>query len=250
MPNTRDDSWGFFVAMGYACAFVAVVGFFPTYWGPLASGSFEGALFLHVHGLLFSAWPFFFIAQATTAVRGRFERHRALGYLGISLATAMLFTGIAVSIQGIDAGIGRGFEAQSRAFSIVPLTIVVSFAALVATAIARVRTPDAHMRLMLIASITLLPPAIARLLFLALSPEGAARPGLGEPPAVVFSLLPSLMSDVLILVALVRDWRVRGRPHPAYLYAGAFVLAVQFARVPASSTAAWHSVTTWLLKFS
>jgi hypothetical protein len=236
--------------MGYACAVIAVAGFVPTYWMPVASHSFDGAPILHLHGLLFSAWPIFFILQARSAARGRFERHRAFGYAGISLATAMLFTGIAVSIHAIDGGIARGFETQARAFSIVPLTIVFLFAVLVAAAIGSVRKPDVHMRLMLTATITLLPPAIARVLFWILAPEGSPRPGLGEPPAVAFALVPSFIADLLIGIAFVRDWRMRGQPHAAFIYAGVFVLVVQLARVPFSGTAAWTSVTTWLLRFS
>jgi hypothetical protein len=236
--------------MGYACAIIAIAGFIPTYWVPVASGSFDGQPILHLHGLLFTAWPLFFVIQATLAARGGFERHRALGYCGISLATAMLFTGLAVSIHSIEGGIQRGFEAQSRAFSIVPVTIILTFAALVVAAIANVRRPDVHMRLMLTATIALLTPAIARFLFLAFGPEGASRPGLGPPLPLTLSLLPSGLTDMLLAVPIVRDWRARGWPHAAYLYAAAFIVIVQIARVPFGGTGAWRSVTDWLLAFN
>ncbi len=70
-----------------------------------------------------------------------------------------------------------------------------------------------HMRLMLVASISILPPAVARMLFFFLAPSGSPRPGLGEPPAVMFSLVPHLAADLLLVVAIVHDWRARGRPH-------------------------------------
>jgi len=66
---------------------------------------------------------------------------------------------------------------------------------------------------------------------------------------VAFSLVPNLLADLLIVVAIVHDWRTRGRPHPAYLIAGGALLAVQVVRVPLSGTAAWHAVTDWLLRF-
>jgi hypothetical protein len=236
----------FYVWMAYACASVAIAGFVPTYWAPAITGAFAGAPILHVHGLLFSAWTLLFIAQARSAASGRFEHHRALGLAGVSLATAMLFTGLIVAIKSVDDGIARGFEQQARAASIVPITIILFFAATVTVAIANTRRPDVHMRLMLVASISVLPPAVARMLFFFLAPPGLPRPGLGEPPAVVFSLVPNLAADLLLVVAVVYDWRTRGRPHPTYAIAGVLLLALQFARIPLSGTPAWRAITSWL----
>jgi len=235
--------------MAYACALVAVAGFVPTYWAPVAAGTFGGPPLLHVHGLLFSAWPVLFICQARFAATGRFEHHRTLGFAGISLATAMLFAGVAAVIHTLEGASATAFQFQARAFAIVPLSILLSFAGLVAVAIANVRRPAVHMRLMLAASITLLPPAIARILFLFLAPPGTDAPGQGEPPTVIFALVPSFLANLLIVVAMVHDWRRRGRPHVAYVIAGACIVAVQLARIPLSGTAAWHTVTTALLEF-
>lgn len=109
---------------------------------------------------------------------------------------------------------GPATSAQGRAFSIVPVTILLSFATLVGAAMANVRRPGVHMRLMLVATIGMLPPAIARLIGLV---TGARRPAIGEVPPVAFSLVPNLLADVLIAVAIVHEWRTRGRPHPAWL---------------------------------
>ncbi len=241
-----DDSPQFYVRMAYVCALVAVVGFIPTYWAPVASGSFGGPPLLHLHGLLFSTWPLLFIVQARLAASGHLERHRALGYVGISLVTAMLFAGVAVVIDGLGTSLGKGFE-SARAFTIVPLSILLSFVGLVVAAIANVRRPEVHMRLMAAASVTLLPPAIARILFFLISPEGVAAPGQGEPPTVAFALLPSFLANALIALAMARDWRRIGRPHRAYLWSAACLVAVQLGRIPVSRTVMWHSFTSWLL---
>lgn len=236
----------FYVRMAAAIVFIAVAGFIPTYWAPVARGSFSGAPILHAHGLLFTAWTLVFLAQARFAAAGRFEHHRMLGLAGVSLATAMLLIGIGVSVHSMRGGIAEGFELEARTFSIVPVTIIVFFAAVVAVAIASIRRPEVHMRLMLVATISMLPPALARMVRLL---AGAPPPGMGAPPPVAFSLVPNLLADLLIVVAIVHDWRTRGRPHPAYLIAGGALLAVQVVRVPLSGTAAWHAVTDWLLRF-
>ena len=103
------------------------------------------------------------------------------------------------------------------------------------------------MRLMVVASVSLLTPALGRLVFLFLAPEGTPRPGLGgAPPPVSLSLLPSLLGDLLLVWAMVHDWRARGRPHRVYLIAGAALVAVQVLRVPLSGTPVWHAITHWL----
>ena len=237
----------FFVWMGGACALIAIAGFVPTYWAPVASGRFDGSLVLHLHGLLFSAWPLLFIAQAALAATNRIERHRVLGYVGIALATGMLFAGTIVVVGGLESGIAQGFEPQVRAFSIVPLSILWCFVAAVVAALANVRRPDVHMRLMLVATITLLTPAIARLFILVLAPPGSPGPGIGEPPTVGFALMPSIVTDLLLVVPMVHDWRKHGRPHPIYFVSAFCLLAVQIVRIPLSATPAWHAVTSWLL---
>ena len=253
-PVTRArggaDSPRFYVGMAYACAAVAIVGFIPTYWAPVMTGAFAGSLPLHVHGLLFSAWPLLFMAQARYAAAGRIDHHRALGVAGVVLAASMLVAGLLVAITAIDHGIARGFERQVRAASIVPVTIILFFATTVAVAIGSIRRPAVHKRLMLVASVSLLPPAVARMLFALLAPAGSPMPGSGEPPPVVFSLAPALAADLLLLVAVVHDWRRRGRPHTAFVVAGLLLLTLQIVRIPLSGTALWWTVTNWLLAIS
>lgn len=236
-----------YVRIAWVCAAVAILGFVPSYWLPAATGSFAGSPVLHLHGLLFTAWTLLFVAQARLAAAGRYERHRLLGYAGISVATGMLLLGVMVTVQAIRSASLAGFEQRAREFSIVPITIILFFAGTVAAAIANVRRPDVHMRLMVVASVSLLTPAVARLVFFAFAPEGAPRPGMGgEPPPVPFSLLPSFLGNLVLAAAMVHDWRTRGRPHRVYVIAGAALVAVEVLRVPLSGTAAWHAVTIWL----
>ncbi len=247
-PAAAAASRRFYVSMAWVCAAIAFVGFAPSYWAPVARGTFGGPAILHLHGLLFSAWTILFIVQARLAARERYERHRALGYAGIALATAMLFAGISVAIASMRTGIARGYGEAARGFSIVPLTIILTFELAVAVALANVRRPEVHMRMMLVATIALLPPALARVFTLLFAPPGTGI-GFGyPPPPIAFSLASSLIADLLLVAAMVRDRRTQGRPHPAYLASAAFLVVSQVARVPLASSAAWHGVTSWLLR--
>jgi hypothetical protein len=247
--DSISERW-FYVRMAYACAAVAVIGFTPTYWAPLAMARFPGPALLHFHGLLSTAWMVLFILQARAAAAYRFDQHRALGLAGISLATAVFLTGFMVAIHSINRGAAAGLGVEAQAFAIVPISIIVMFAGAVGTAIATVRRSDVHMRLMLVATIAMLPPAIARVLLLLVTGRSGVNPAEGGFPTVAFALVPSIASDLLLAAAMVHDWRMRGRPHPAYVIAGAVMLAVQIGRIPLSNTALWHGFTTWLIGFA
>jgi hypothetical protein len=228
--------------MAGACALIAFGGFTPTYWARVSSGTFTGAPVVHLHGLLFSLWTIFFIVQTVLAANGRFARHRALGFAGVSLATAMVFVGVITEIHTINLSVAAGTEAEVRGFAVVPLGIIALFACLVAAAIANVARAQIHKRLMLVASITILQPAIARLFAFV---SGAHVDGT-HPPPPMFSLAPGIVADLLLGIAIVYDWRTRGRPHPAYLIAGAISVLMQITRVPLATTQWWHGITVGL----
>ena len=76
--GARCTRW-FYVWMAGACALIAFGGFAPTYWLQLAPGTFIGSPLLHLHALLFSAWPLFFLLQTTFAALGRVEPSSRVG---------------------------------------------------------------------------------------------------------------------------------------------------------------------------
>jgi hypothetical protein len=49
------------------------------------------------------------------------------------------------------------------------------------------------------------------------------------------------------VVAIVHDWRTRGRPHPVYVYGGLALVAVKFLNWPISLTPAWHAFAGGIL---
>jgi hypothetical protein len=244
-----SEHW-FYVRMAYACAAIAVLGFTPTYWAPAAAGRFPGPALLHFHGWLSTAWMLLFILQARAAAAYRFDQHRALGLAGISVATAVFLTGFMVAVHAMNRGAAAGLGSEAQAFAIVPISIIFMFAGAVGTALATVRRSDVHMRLMLVATITMLPPAIARVLLLLVAGRSGVNPSEGGFPTVGFALVPSIASDLLLAAAMIHDWRMRGRPHPVYVIAAAVMLVVQVGRIPLSTTGAWHAFTGWLIRFA
>jgi hypothetical protein len=249
--QTHRRAATFYVGLSTACLAIAVLGFIPTYWLQLAPGTFDGPPLVHVHAVLFSAWPLYFLVQTVLAARGQVARHRAWGLLGVSLATAMVIVGIAVANDVLVTRLEDGYGDRARAFHIVSISMMGLFAVFVATAIACVSRPEIHKRLMVLATSSILPPATARLFFaMSVGIGPGLRPSGGPPRAVDSVLMSAMVADMVILAAIVHDVRTRGRPHPVYVVGGAIVLAVQILRGPLSTTQWWYALADSLARLA
>jgi hypothetical protein len=250
VPSRRPLVSKFYVTMAAIFVAIAFGGFFGTYWLQLARGTFDGSSMMHVHGLLFSLWTLFFLSQALLVANGKLKKHRAWGLLGISLATAMLFTGLAVAIQGLQARLDAGYGDPARAFTIVPVTGILMFAGFVAAAIVNLKRSEWHKRLMLVATVSILQAALARFFFLAATGGGPGmRPGLGPPLPIEKTMAAGVITTLMIVAAMIHDRRSHGRVHPAYWWGLAVTVAVQLLRPVIGYTDAWYRFTDLLLTF-
>ncbi len=237
--------------MAATCFAVGVIGFLPTYWVPMAQGTLDVAPITHLHALFFYGWLVLLVRQTSLAASGRLARHRELGIVGVALATGMCFVGLGMAINSLKRLEAAGAGDPARAFAIVPVSAIALFAVLFALAIVNVKKPEVHKRLMLVATISMLQAGVGRwFLFFLAPPPPAAFAGPPAVPPVLVTVMPGLVVDLLIVVAMIHDRRARGRVHPVYWWAGAAVLAVQILRVPLSTTSAWIHVTSWLLAVS
>jgi hypothetical protein len=88
------------------------------------------------------------------------------------------------------------------------------------------------MRLMLLATIALLTPAIARFRFFL-----RGGPLLAIGGTIIF-----------VLVCLAWDRAAHGRVHPAFLWGGLFLIVSLPLRFAIGQTAAWGAVAHWLTR--
>ena len=232
----------FYFYMALSCMAVAFLGFAPTYWLPVARGSFPSMPVIHFHGLLFFAWSLYFVFQTWLAASGRIARHRTNGLIGVSLATAMTIFGFLAAVNAMKRSAAIGQASEGIAFAIVPLSGILFFAVVVILAISATRRPEIHKRLMLLAGISILDAAVARWFLTFLAPPGP----LGPPPVPV-TIPPAFVAYLLLVAAMIFDWRTRGRPHPVYVYGGIALVAVKLLNWPISTTAAWHSFAGGIL---
>jgi hypothetical protein len=225
----------FYFYMALSCAAVAFLGFAPTYWLPMAARTFKSNPIIHIHGLVFFSWTLYFSFQTWLAASGRIARHRAVGLVGISFATAMTIFGTLATINAMKVAASLGLKDEGIAFAIVPFSDLLFFAVVVMLAIGAVKRPEAHKRLMLLAAISILDAAVARWFLTFLAP-----PGPSGPPQVAVTIPPALVAYLLLVVAMMFDWRTRGRPHRVYVIGGAVLVVGKLLALPISATAFWH----------
>ena len=117
---------------------------------------------VHLHGALFTGWVLLFITQTALVASHRVAVHRRLGVAGAALAAAMVVAGTSVAIATAKRG-AAPVGVTPLGFLAIPIFDMVVFSTLVATALAMRRDKETHKRLMLLAFISIVVAAVARL---------------------------------------------------------------------------------------
>jgi hypothetical protein len=248
--RARPANFHFVLAVIFAA--VAFGGFFPTYLYPIATTGVHTSTVVHLHGLLFFGWTLLFVVQSRLAVTS-IATHRSVGLVGISLATGMMFAALAVISGGLNEAVARGTETSARALATAPMFAIATFAVALVLALAYRRRAEYHKRLMVLATVALLPPAFARMLIVTIGGGGfGTRPALANAPpdldlALQLLLVPAVLADLLLVIPAVYDWRTRGRPHAVYVVGGIAFFALQAVRPLVAATPVWHSITDGLI---
>lgn len=228
----------FYTVMALACVATAFLGFIPTYWTPLVAGQFSAHPVVHMHGIAFFSWTIFAVIQTSLVPAGRVALHRSVGLAGISIATLLTVLGLLAALNSLlgSYAVGRGYDAE--AFLIVPLSIIATFAVVFTLAIANIKRPEIHKRLMLIATVSVLNAPVARPLLTWVWPLS----GPTDVPPVWINVPACWLSYILIAAAMIYDWRKRGKVHTVYLIALPLLLALSYLVIPISETQGWHAI--------
>jgi hypothetical protein len=223
----RVARW-FYVGMGVAMLGTIVAGFAPSFFlRPATMPSLAPRVI--AHGTLFSSWIVLFVVQASLVAAGRTRLHRDLGVAAAGLAALMVVSGPPMAL----ALAGRGQPAgDPLAFMLVILVDLMLFAAFVGAAIWKRRSGETHKRLMLLATISMLPPAISRW------------------PIAVRNPAPVIMGVLLVLLAAAPacDLLTRRRVQRMSLWGGLVILASMPLRFAVAHSAWWHHVASALVR--
>jgi len=222
----RLPRW-FGVAMAVAAVGVLVAGFAPSFYARPRTMPALRAIVI-AHGVLFSSWILLFLVQAALVATRHVRIHRWLGYAGACLATIMVVTAPPMAVSLARRGQPDG---DPLLFMLVIVVDVLMFGVLVAAAIYHRRRGETHRRLMLLAMITLLPPAISRW------PYVVRRPVAGMMVVMLAFIVAAPLADLLS----------GRRPHPISLWGGLLLVASMPLRFALGQTAAWHQFARWLI---
>jgi len=226
-PRARPS---FFFGMALLLLGLVIVGFAPTFY--------LRALFpvppipphLYLHGAILTCWFLWLVLQTWLVRTGRTAQHRRLGVAGAVIAAAVVLAGPMASFGLITRvrATGVPWEAdmsgllgpQMQGVKMIDFFSgviwgnffsIAIFAALISSAIILRKRPQAHKRLMLLASIAIIAPALGRISRIAYLGGEA-----GPMPAIVFL--------GLLLLVFGYDIRTRRRPHRATLSGGGLIV--------------------------
>lgn len=230
----------FFTWMSVAMAAVAFAGFAPTYY---LAGFNDGPRpvltpFVHLHGALSTAWILLLIVQARLIANGRRDIHRLLGMVGVAIGAAVLATGIFVAINSerrVHTAANAGTLADPYVFLIFPFASVVLFAAFATLAVLKRARPEAHKRFMLLATASLIIPALARLV---------TQLSHRSVPGVVGAVV---LINVFLAAMVIHDLYTRGRLHPVTLWGGAVTVLSEPLRFAIGFSAPWRAFARTLM---
>ena len=219
----------FFGSMAGLILLTVFIGFARTYY---LAGVFHAKLpspLVHIHGALFSCWILLLIAQVTLVSVGHVRWHMRIGIFGVILAVLMVLVGFATLIAVVrrHAIFAMGLDTLF-AGDVLQLS---TFAVLVFWGFLARREGPAHKRLMILATVALLGPALARWPF----------------PFVFSSALVFLgILDLIPILLIAFDLWSRRKIHLVTICGTLLLLGMQFSMRPLGHSSIWHQFTAWV----
>jgi hypothetical protein len=219
----------FYTGMGFAIAATTLWGFAQTFylsrWLTAPPTTPDWTNLLYLHGGVFTGWMALMVVQPMLIASRNLRLHRRLGYLGATLAAAMVVVGNVTAVAAMHGGFkGMG---DPMVFYAVPFFAINSFAVPVALAVLWRNRAETHKRLILLSNVGLIGAAIARI---PIAPLQAGAP-------LTFIFLPNLIT----IAGAIYDWRTRGRVHPVWIWGGLAMLASQLLMMAVMGTGWWHA---------
>jgi hypothetical protein len=190
----------FFLVMSGVFLLILLAGFAPTLYLRVAFDAPDMPAYLHVHGAVLTGWYLFLVFQASLVAVRRTDIHRQTGIAGAFLAGMVVVAG-PMATMGFVArlpDIGVDLDAAIYFVSWVVwgnFVSVLAFAIFVGAGIILRHRADMHKRLMLLATICIIGPPLARI------SRWPVFGGIGEIPVVVAGSL--ILLAVLVIYDLV-----------------------------------------------
>jgi hypothetical protein len=231
MPSRVSDR-RLYILAAIVTPLIVLAGFARTYYlKPFFGTPDLPGRIVHLHGIVMTAWVLLFITQISLAATRRTRVHQRLGIAGGVLAALVVVVGVLTALFAAARGQSPG--PPPLAFLIVPLGDMLIFSVLIGLALYFRRKLQVHKRLMLLAAINLLTPAIARIPLSFITNGG---------PLAFFGL-----TDLVLLGFVAYDTFKHRRLHPVFLWGSIFIIALQPLRLLLAGTSVWMNFAAALV---
>jgi hypothetical protein len=196
----------FYLAMMSFITVLVLYGFSHTVGSVVLHPSEPPPAMLYVHVAVFGGWLILLLTQTILVWTRNADIHRKLGWFGAGFGVLMVCVGIATTVIMGRWQVQHEGPATSM-FIYRPFEDIIFFGTAFGLAIRWRKRPEFHRRLVLLAAISVTPPAISRI------------PGMPNLSSVYFC------ADLLILAAIFHDLITAKRIHAVYRWgtAAAFV---------------------------
>jgi hypothetical protein len=220
----------FFAGMSLLVLGTVFLGFARSYFLAGTVRAHLPSAIIHVHAVIFSSWILLFVAQTTLVSIGRVGWHKKLGIFGAVLACLMVIFGVLAAIDSsrrhfVPPGV------DSPTILAIQATELSVFAFLVTWGIRVRRDGPAHKRLILLATISLLGPAVNR-----------------WPFAFIHQFPPStgFVIDAFLLCVIAFDLVTRRRIHRATVWGSLTIFLMAPAMFALGHSPFWVHFAQWV----
>ena len=213
----------FYVGMVAALLLTVLLGFAPGFYLRHFGDAKDLPPHVWIHGAILTGWFAVLGTQAMLVAKRRVSLHRQLGWLAAATGVAAVATSLQVTLAAVAAETLMARTAWSNLANALAFTVLLGAALLLR------RDAETHKRLILLASIAFVQPAVARWFRWPPFSELGVAPVVG---AAVGSLL-------FVIAIAVHDLAVRRKLHTATLLGGAFLIALRLTAVFVVSASDW-----------
>jgi len=182
MENNTNREHQFFFAYTIFLLAIVFIGFTPSLFLRPAFDTPPIPFYLHLHGGILTGWFVWLVAQAWLIRTKNPALHRKLGYFAATYGLVVVFGSLMATLNVVSRDMGLGITLDVDMSDIDPalgsgityltfitaviwnnITAVCTFAVLIIAAVYFRSSPDIHKRLLLVASVSIIGPALARI---------------------------------------------------------------------------------------
>ena len=180
-----DDSKrevSFFLIYTLVLLGIVLAGFAPSLYLRVGFDVPPIPLYLHIHGAILTGWFVWLVAQAWLIQAGNSGLHRKLGAFAAAYGLLVVAGALMATFNAVERDLAQGINFDTSMAEIAPevggdltylnfirgvvwgnISGATTFAALLVAAVLFRRRPDVHKRLVLIATVAIIGPALARI---------------------------------------------------------------------------------------